>query len=105
MKRRWRQVEQLANAFWKRFTGEYISSLGQRTKWLVKRRNFAVGDLVIVAEPNQPRSQWPLARVTSVKEGQDGLVRSCSVKTSKSTYERPITKLVLLEGHSDAAPQ
>ena len=98
LKRKWRQVQQLANVFWKRFASEYLQTLSMRSKWHTQRRDIRIGDLVIMVEPNQPRSQWPLARVTQVRRSEDGRVRSCTLKTAKSEYERPITKVVLLEG-------
>jgi hypothetical protein len=45
-----------------------------------------------------PRHLWPLARVVSVKTGNDGLVRTATVKTQVgSVFDRPIRKLVFLE--------
>jgi hypothetical protein len=41
--------------------------------------------------------QWPLGLVTEVNTGRDGNIRSCRVRTSKSSLVRPITKLCLLE--------
>ena len=37
-----------------------------------------------------------MGRVVEVYPSEDGLVRSISVKTGKSTYKRPIHKVVLL---------
>lgn len=98
LKRKWRQCQVLTNSFWKRFQAEYLHLLSLRTKWLTKRRNFTAGDLVLLVDPNQPRAQWPLARIVETKTSEDGLVRSCIVKTTNGQYERPIVKLVLLEG-------
>ena len=46
-------------------------------------------------------TQWPLARVTSVCQGQDGPVRDVKLKTSKGEYNRPISKVVLLLPNTD----
>ena len=54
--RQWKQVQGLANSFWKR-----LPLLQRRQKWLQPRRNFAVGDLVLMIDNNAPRSQWKLA--------------------------------------------
>ena len=42
------------------------------------------------------KCHWPLARVTAVFPGQDGLVRVAEVKTATGTYKRPVVKLSLL---------
>ena len=60
-------------------------------------RNVQVGDLVLVLERPLPRHQWPVARVTAVHPGQDGLVRSARIRTTDSELLRPVTKLYLLE--------
>ncbi|XP_060555752.1 uncharacterized protein LOC132716484 [Ruditapes philippinarum] len=96
-KRRWRQAQYLADIFWKRWIREYIPTLQSRQKWLRPQRDIREGDIVLVAQENIPRGQWPLGRVVSINVGRDGHTRSCVVKTSMSQFIRPITKLCLLE--------
>lgn len=96
-KRWWRQVQYMANIFWKRWLKEYLPLLQCRSKWLTPQRNMTIGDLVLLVEENTPRGQWPLGIVTDVKLGRDGLVRSVRVRVGHSTKVRPITKLCLLE--------
>lgn len=62
---RWRQIHYLADVFW-RWLSEYIPNFRERQKWIRPRRNFAVGDLVLIAEERVHRSQWPFARVLEV---------------------------------------
>ena len=95
-RRRWRQVQYLANVFWGRWKREYLPLLKERQKWFRPRRNFTVGDTGIVDE-STPRNVWPIGRVTEVFPDRDGFVRRVRVKTKTSTLERPITKLCLLE--------
>ena len=98
LRRKWRQVQYLADLFWKRWTKEYLPCLQQRQKWSKIQRNFSVGDIVLVADENAPRNTWPLGRVVEVRRnGKDGLVRSVVVKTKLTTLDRPVTKIVLLE--------
>ena len=59
-----------------------------------EKKNFTVGDTVIVDEPT-PRNVWPIGRITEVFPDRDGFV--CHVRVKTSTLERPITKLCLLE--------
>ena len=96
-KRWWRQVQYLANIFWKRWLKEYLPQLQCRSKWLKTQRNMKAGDIVLIVDENTPRGQWPLGIVTNVKPGRDGLVRSVQVRVGHSTKVRPITKLCLLE--------
>ena len=98
-RRQWRQVQCLANSFWHRFRKEYLPTLQRRQKWLVPRRNFQVGDLVLVNEEPLPRSVWKLARIVKVYVSDDGKVRSAQIRMSNGhLFDRPITKLYLLEG-------
>ena len=96
VRRRWRQVQYLTDVFWRRWSKEYLPILQCRTKWLDRKENLSVGDLVLIAE-DTPRNLWPLARVLEVYPGDDGLVRSVKVKTRSTTLVRPVTKLCLLE--------
>jgi len=96
-KRWWRQVQYLADIFWKRWLREYLPALQKRQKWQRKTTDLRKGDVVLVATENVPRGQWPLARVSDVNVGRDGLIRSCVVRSQFSQLTRPVTKLCLLE--------
>jgi len=97
-RRRWRQVQYLADVFWRRWIREYLPTLQERRKWNRTNRNFAVNDVVLVVDESLPRSCWPLARILEVYQSRkDGLVRSVKVKMKSSTLVRPIDKIVLLE--------
>ena len=95
-RRRWKQVQYLADLFWRRWRREYLPLLQIRTKWLRQSPNLSVGDTVILVEENAPRCHWSLGRIVEVFVGSDGLVRSAKVRTSSTTVERPVTKLVLI---------
>ena len=97
-RRRWRQVQYLADVFWRRWIHEYLPTLQQRQKWSKECRNFAVNDVILVLDENTPRSSWPLGHILEVYTNRaDGLVRSVKLKTSTSVLKRPIDKIVLLE--------
>ena len=101
--RRWRQVQHLSDTFWRRWIREYLPQLQQRQKWFHKKRNFAVGDVVLIVDDRCPRSTWPLGRIIEIHTNlQDGCVRSAKVKTASTTLLRPITRLVLLEAIKSA---
>ena len=96
-RKRWRQVQLLADHFWKRFRKEYLPSLTKRVKWNSEQRNSEIGDLVLLADSNAPRGQWKMARIIKVFPGEDGVVRVAEIKTEAGILTRPVTKLCLLE--------
>ena len=96
-RRRWRQVQYLADVFWTRWIKDYLPTLQSRNKWLKPETNLSPGDLVLIRHEHTPRGQWPLGLIQRVFPGSDGLVRSVQVRTASGDYERPITKICLLE--------
>jgi len=95
-KRRWRQVQYMANLFWYRWVREYLPLLQERQKWNKERRNFEVGDIVLIVDSNAPRNSWPMGIVLETIQDRFGLVRQVKVKTSTNMLTRPIDKLCLL---------
>ncbi len=95
--KRWRKVQYLCEVFWGRWKREYLSSLNERTKWTVPRRNLMVGDVVLLKDDSSPRMEWPLGLVTEAQTAEDGLVRRVKLTTRATReLERPVQKLVLL---------
>ncbi|XP_069992561.1 uncharacterized protein [Penaeus vannamei] len=95
-RRRWKQVQYLADLFWKRWSKEYLPLLQERQKWNIKRRVVKKGDIVLALDERLPRGTWPLARVIEVMCDSDGHVRSAKLKTVSGEYIRPISKMCLL---------
>ena len=100
--KQWKEVQSLADRFWRRWMKEYVPYLTERRKWLSNRRNIAADDLVLIVDANSARGQWPLARVVRPIPGPDGIVRTAVVKTVRGEYIRPVAKLCLLEAAQDA---
>jgi cell shape-determining protein MreC len=86
--------------FWKRWSAEYVKALLKFNKWHFPSRNLQVGDVVCVHEDGLVPTKWPLARITAVHPGDDGLVRVVTLKTHKGSYKRPAKKIALLLPHS-----
>jgi hypothetical protein len=103
-KRRWRRVQYVADQFWSLWRKFHLQDLQLRQKWYNKECRLQAGDIVLLREKNAKRNTWPIARVTAMKISDDGLPRSATVtvardyagKIKKSSYERPISELVLL---------
>ena len=96
-RRRWAQVQFLANQFWRRWAKEFLPNLMQRQKWFNRNRNFEVGDVVLLVEDMQHRSNWVVGRVIRTLNDKEGLVRVVQVKARNTVLTRPITKLCLIE--------
>ena len=100
-RKRWRQVQYLANQFWIRWRQEYLQGLQPRRKWSESKPNLAEGDVVLLREKENPRCYWPLARVVKTYNSDDGKVRKAEVKFYRNgaqrTALRPISELILIE--------
>lgn len=53
----WKQVQSLADAFWRRWRQEYVTTLQPRKKWHTDRRNLQVGDVVLLKDSQAKRSE------------------------------------------------
>ena len=103
-RKRWWHIQHIANEFW----SCYLQSLQECQKWEGKRRNFKIGDIVVVYQNNVSRNQWSIARIIDVKR-KKGLVRSVLIhtgeqsgsKNSKHELEQPIDKMVLILGRDE----
>ena len=98
---RYKQVQNMVQDWWKTWSLEYLHTLQERHKWKQAMRDIQVDDIVLISDETMPPSKWPLARVIKTYQGDDGLTRVASLRTSVSELKRPIHKLVLLETHNN----
>lgn len=49
-RRRWRRIQHITNEFWSRWRKELLATLQEKSKWWKSRRNFRVGDIVLLAD-------------------------------------------------------
>ena len=76
--------------------------LQRRSKWLVKMRPLAVGDVVLMVDEIQPRERWALAVVMDFDRSEDGETRKYKLTTAiGQLFERDIRKIVILERGDD----
>lgn len=94
----WQLAQRMRQHFWDRWYKEYLNELTTRNKWKfdTDQSNITIGRLVIVKEDNQPPMVWKMARIVNVHPGQDGVIRTVTVRTASSTLKRPLKKLCLL---------
>ncbi|VDQ15223.1 unnamed protein product [Trichobilharzia regenti] len=96
--RRWKQGQLLADTFWRRWKREYLTTLQSREKWVKRRRNLQVGDLVLVTAEPSPRNLWLMGIITGVTASCDGYIRKMDIKTPRGIVNRDVRKVCLLEG-------
>lgn len=96
-RRRWKQVQYMSDLFWKRWVQEYLPQLQERQKWTSTKRNFLVGDIVLIVDETAPRNSWVMGRVVQTFPDRKGLVRRLQIKTKTNLLHRPITKVCLLQ--------
>ena len=100
---RYLYLQRLLNHYWKRWKQEYLHLLSVRNKWRKEIPSIRVGDIVLISDDNVPRTKWPLAKVERVYPGNDGLVRTATVRAHNSFYNRPVQRLHKLEIESAAS--
>ena len=88
-RRKWRQVQFLADLFWKRWLKEYLPTIQHRGKWRKVLPNVKPNALVLLVDDHTPRGRSNLGRVIETFPGPDGLVRTVKVRTKDAVYTRP----------------
>ena len=91
-KKRWKQVQYLAQQFWSRWRHEYLQSLQARCKWQSDAPKFMVNDLVLIKDKTSPRNEWSMAIVEKVSESG----RRATVRYNGQSKEHISTNLVFL---------
>lgn len=90
---RYQLLNKIVQSYWKRYSLEYLTSLQKREKWNTPSNPVTIGKIVIIKEDNSHPMFWPLAVVSEVYPGKDNVIRAVKVRTSNSTYIRPVTRL------------
>lgn len=93
---RWTLLHQCHQAFWRRWSLEYLNGLQIRSKWTSTDAQVKVGDLVVIKDSSSPPLSWRLGRIIELLPGSDSVVRVVKVLTKQGTVVRPVIKLVRL---------
>ncbi|XP_066593609.1 uncharacterized protein [Prorops nasuta] len=91
----WRLIQQARQHFWSRWYLEYLHELQKRQKWTSTEPNLKVYTIVLIKDKGMPCMSWNLGRVIETHSGDDGIVRSATVKTANSTVKRCVGEAVL----------
>lgn len=96
----WKQVQCLAESFWKRWRQEYLVTLQKRHKWTDDKPSIQVDDVVLMKDSQAQRNDWPIGLVVQALPSKDNKVCKVEVKVVRQgitkTYIRPISELVFL---------
>ena len=99
-KSQWRQVQGLAECFWKKWKQEYLATLQTRRKWQGEKRNVQEGDVVLLKDGQVKRNEWPIGLIVKTLPSADDRVGKVEVKIVKQgvakTYLRPVTEVIVL---------
>lgn len=90
MREHWKSVQSNFEAFWKRWSEEYLTELQKRYKWNKSFENIQPGTLVLLKEDNLPPLSWKRGRVIRTIMGSDGLCRMVDVRTSNGETKRSV---------------
>ena len=74
--KRYKFIRTIVDDWWKRWYLNVLPSLVPSYKWHHRRRNVKIGDVCLIKYKNDFRGHYKLGRVTDVKTGADGLVRT-----------------------------
>ncbi|XP_060846778.1 uncharacterized protein LOC132926439 [Rhopalosiphum padi] len=96
LKNRWKLLHQVFQAFWRRWSNEYLHTLQTKGRWLIGEENIKLGELVIIKDNCSSPLVWRLGRVHELLPGPDGIVRVVKLLTKQGITTRPVVKLVPL---------
>ncbi|XP_039452434.2 uncharacterized protein LOC120431370 [Culex pipiens pallens] len=99
---RYQLIQRRKQAYWRRWSNEYLTTLQRRGKWFKDPTLLREGLLVVMKEDNLPPQTWKLARIVETHPGHDGIVRVVTVRTSNGNlYKRSTKELAVLPIYDD----
>ena len=85
--KRFLYVQNIVDDWWNKWNELVLPSLVPCYKWQQRHRNLKLGDICLIRYKKSIRSTYRLGRVSDVKTGADGLVRSVRLQ-----YKLPTEK-------------
>ncbi|GBL78500.1 hypothetical protein AVEN_42982-1 [Araneus ventricosus] len=93
---RWQLLTKKVQTIWKHWSRNYLNNLQQRHKWMFKKNNIKIGDMVLIKEDNVPVSNWPFGRIVKLYPGKDNIIRVVDIKTKTGIFKRSVSRLCVL---------
>jgi hypothetical protein len=100
--KRFENVQQTQQEFWKRWIKEVFPERLKQSKWKQEKRDLKVGDIVLRKDETAAGQTYKYAKVVKVHVSTDGKVRAADIEyklPGESVFRmttRPIHKLVLI---------
>lgn len=89
----WEKTLAIKQAFWRKWSKEYLKTLQQKHKWQQPHPGPKLNDLVLLVDKDLAPLKWRLGKVINVYPSKDGRVRVVDVETTTGKYCRAITEL------------
>ena len=94
--KKWNLVQRLKQEFWSSWKTRYLQSMTARSKWKRPTHNYKVGDIILLKDELLFNHNWPLARVTKIYLGDDGLTRTVDLFCHGKIFRRATNRLILI---------
>ena len=89
----YQNLQRMRQHFWNRWSREYLNGLQMRHRRSTGVTSPFVGQLVLIVDESTPPLVWPLARITELHPGSDGVCRIVSLRTVRGNTKRAVTKI------------
>ena len=105
--KQWRRVQHITEGFWNRWRKEFLVTLQQCQKWSKNKRNFQIGDIVLLKDNSHHRNHWPMARIVEISSDKHDDIRNVTLKfgsysnCGSTLLEQPISKIALIMESND----
>lgn len=100
-KKRCQHSQLMADHFWAQFIRNYLPTLQVQQKWQQPAENLTLDSVVLIVDPQLPRSSWSVGKVVKVDTSPDGCIGSAEVDVNGQTYRHPVARLVPLPAIPD----
>ncbi|GBM69388.1 hypothetical protein AVEN_131552-1 [Araneus ventricosus] len=96
-KRRLRYIQNVYEAFRRRFRQGYLGTLKTSRKKFVRSCKLKEGDIVLIGSDDKKRLNWPLGKIIQLCPGTDGESRRVRLKVQNGEVIRAVQNLYPLE--------
>ena len=98
-----RMRKERLDRFWDVWSADYLRQLPVSVRKFRQQGQLKVGSVTLIRDDNVPRLMWPLAVVTKLYPGSDGVVRTADLRTARGMRTRAVQRLHDLEVEADGS--